>query len=202
MDESRIQKMQRFSRIWCKSRADAGKSQEYMAMGLGVSKKTIQNWEKGVSSPNLFQSAEWFELLGLNPLTYYLAFIYPWLFDTLSTESDDQNIEEILVTLIKDSTPKEKRELLYLMIGDHGSSWYSLLQMFTAHCHTTMKSRVAASRIILENFEMEKELGLLVCKENVMPDMQMLKYSISQGKNAVENNNYGYSTLKYDSTKQ
>ena len=202
MDESRIQKMQRFSRIWWKSRADAGKSQEYMAMGLGVSKKTIQNWEKGVSSPNLFQSAEWFELLGLNPLTYYLAFIYPWLFDTLSTESDDQNIEEILVTLIKDSTPKEKRELLYLMIGDHGSSWYSLLQMFTAHCHTTMKSRVAASRIILENFEMEKELGLLVCKENVMPDMQMLKYSISQGKNAVENNNYGYSTLKYDSTKQ
>lgn len=198
MDESRIQKMQRFAKIWWKSRADAGKSQEYMAMGLGVSKKTIQNWEKGVSSPNLFQSSEWFELLGLNPLTYYLAFIYPWLFDTLSVYSTDEEIEEILICLIKQSTPMEKRQLLYLMIGDHGSSWYSLLQMFTAHCHTTMKTRVTASRIILENFEMEKELGSLVCKDNVMPDIKMLKYAISQGKNAVEHNNYGYSTQKYE----
>lgn len=44
--ESRIERVKRFAKIWWKSRADAGKSQEFMALSLGVSKKTIQNWEK------------------------------------------------------------------------------------------------------------------------------------------------------------
>ena len=42
--ESRAERIKRFARIWALSRGNAGKSQEFMASGLGVSKKTIQNW--------------------------------------------------------------------------------------------------------------------------------------------------------------
>lgn len=53
-NESRIERAKRFAKVWWKSRDDVGKSQEFMALSMGVSKKTIQNWEKGLSSPNLF----------------------------------------------------------------------------------------------------------------------------------------------------
>ena len=154
--ESKSDRNKRFARIWSLSRSDAGKTQEFMAAGLGVSKKTIQNWEKGVSAPDLYEGSEWFRVLGSNPMPYYLAFLYPWLFDGIKPEDGDEEIEQALMFLVKNMTTPEKRELLYLMAGRHGSPWYSLLQMFTAHCHCSLRSRVTAARTILENYEMDQ----------------------------------------------
>ena len=95
--ESKSERNKRFAKIWSLSRSDAGKTQEYMASGLGVSKKTIQNWEKGVSAPDLYEGSEWFRVLGSNPMPYYLAFLYPWLFDGITPEDDDQDIEQALL---------------------------------------------------------------------------------------------------------
>lgn len=192
--EDRTQRAKRFAMIWWKSRAAGGKSQEFMALGLGVSKKTVQNWEKGTSSPSFFQGTEWFRLLSINPLPYYLEFLYPDQFDTLCPSSEEEQTNAALAEILKHSSLQEKRQLLYLMVGHHGSSWYSLLQMFTAHCHTTMRSRVAVARLILENFEIEKETDKLVCPENVMPDTEMLRKAVLQGKSAVLRNENGYAS--------
>ena len=191
-EESRIDRVNRFSKIWWQSRADAKKSQEYMALSLGVSKKTIQNWEKGTSSPDLFQGCEWFRVLGLNPMPYYLAFLYPDTFGTPQAFDNEDAVEKALILLIRQSSAEEKKELLFLMSGHHGSSWHSLLQMFTAHCHTSMRSRVTASRVILENYEMEEKTGTLVCPQDIPPDLNVLRSAISQGKNAVQNGEVSY----------
>lgn len=183
----------RFAKIWEKSRADAGKTQEYMAKGLGVSRKTVQNWEKGETSPDLFMGSEWFRVLGLNPLPYYLAFVYPEKFEGVEPSNSDEIIDQAIMTLVKNSTVREKRELLFLMGGKHGSSWYSLLQMFTAHCHTSLKSRVNAARLIVDNYEMEEETGELICEENIHPDIAMLKRAIEESKKSVANGDLGYS---------
>lgn len=195
--EGREERAERFAKIWWQSRMDAKKSQEYMALNLGVSKRTIQNWEHGASSPDLFQSTEWFRVLGQNPIHYYLAYLYPHLFDNLSTvDEDEKKIEEALMHIVQNTTSLEKRQLLYLMSGNHGSSWYFLLQMFTAHCHTTMRSRVSAARMIAENYEMEEAAGHLVCKDEVLPDIDVLNYAIQQGKQAAQDGKYGYTAQK------
>ena len=197
-EESREDRLKRFSKIWSMSRTESGKTQEYMANCLGVSKKTIQNWENGVTSPDLFMGSEWFKALGINPIPYYLAFIYPDMFDSLTPEDDDEEIEKALMALIKQSTNMEKRELLYLMAGNHGSSWYSLLQMFTAHCHTSMKSRVNIARNILDSYEMEYETGDLVCTDNIMPDLSILSNAVEAGKQSVINGLDGYTNMDSD----
>lgn len=194
-DEKKEERCKRFTKIWTESRADAKKTQAYMAEGLGVSKKTIQNWENGVSSPDLFSGSEWFRLLGLNPLPYYLAYLFPELFDGIVPDDEDDTIEEALMLLIQNSTPVEKRQLLYLMAGRHGSSWYSILQMFTAHCHTGLKSRVNAARLILENYEMDKQTGKLVCPDNIQPDLTMLENAVEEGKRAVLKSYSGYTNV-------
>lgn len=182
----------RFSEIWWKSRTDAGKSQEYMAQHLGISKRTVQNWEHGVTCPDLFQSSEWFSLLGLNPIHYYLSYLHPGMFRDTISSADEQEVEETLVQLIRNSTLTEKRELLFLMSGQHGSSWHSLLQLFTAHCHTTLRSRVIAARVIVDSYEMEEETGDLVCADAILPDMNMLNIATGRGKRAVQEKKKGY----------
>lgn len=197
--ESKTERTRRFAQIWSLSRTDAGKTQEFMANGLGVSKKTIQNWEKGTSSPDLFEGSEWFRVLGTNPLPYYLAFLYPWLFDGVKPETSDEEVENALLFLVKNMTDMEKRELLYLMAGRHGSPWYSLLQMFTAHCHGSLRSRVTAARTILENYEMDEACGALVCPDNVRPDMRMLRHAVEEGKQSVFNQLSGYTNVDFGS---
>lgn len=199
--ERRVDQAIRFSKIWWKSRADAEKSQEYMALGLGVSKKTIQNWEKGIASPNLYQGMEWFQLLGLNPIHYYLEFLYPSLFNGDGNSNDAKSLDEALISLVKNSSPLEKKQLLYLMSGNHGSSWYALLQLFTAHCHTSMQSRAATARLILDNYEIENKNNKLVCPDNVQPDMSILNQAIFQGKLAAMKNDKGYVTPSSAGTK-
>ena len=185
----------RFAQIWSSSRADAGKTQEYMAQGLGVSKKTVQNWENGITAPDFFAGSKWFQVLGLNPVPYYLSYLFPDLFDGISPGDADEDINQALMSLIVNLTPVEKRQLLFLMAGRHGSSWYSLLQMFTAHCHTTMQSRVNVARTVMDNYEMEAATGKLVCPENVAPDIQVLKNAVEAGKESVMYRNSGYTNI-------
>ena len=109
--DNKSDRVKRFAQIWSLSRADTGKTQEYMANGLGVSKKTIQNWEKGASAPDLFEGSEWFRVLGINPLPYYLAFLYPWMFDGIKPDDNDEEIEQALLFLVKNMTQVEKRQL-------------------------------------------------------------------------------------------
>ncbi len=77
------------------------------------------------------------------------------------------------------------------MAGRHGSLLAPLLQMFTAHCQTSMQSRVTTARNILEDYEMEERTGHLVDTDRVHPDLGILRLAISQGKYAVQNNQSG-----------
>ena len=189
------ERRKRFSQVWSMSRADVGKTQAEMAKELGISVKTVQNWENGVTSPDLFTGCEWFRVLGLNPLPYYLAYLFPEYFDGIAPEDPDDTIGKALMQLVGNMTPGEKRELLYITAGRHGSPWYSLLQLFTAHCHLSMKSRVGIARAVLESYEMEKGTGELVCPDNVAPDLTILRDSIEQGKKAAIGKRSGYTTI-------
>ncbi len=200
--ESRMDRVKRFSKIWWKSRADAGKSQEFMALNLGVSKKTIQNWERGLSAPNLFQCSEWFRVLGLNPTSYHLEFLYPTTFNNASTINDEQNIEQTLISMIKNASTLEKQQLLYLMSGNHGSSWYALLQLFTAHCHTSLQSRIVVARTVCDNYEIEETTQQIVCPNDIKPDLTFLKVAIEQCKKAAQNKQAGYTTFLCDNDSQ
>lgn len=185
--------IKQFTKIWIQSRYDAGASQEDMALALGVSRKTIQNWEKGTSSPSLFQGFEWFRVLGLNPLRYYLNFIYPEFFHDLNCDSDDEKCKQALIKYIDSCSPAEHKQLLYLIAGKHGSDWYAVLQMMTAHCHCSMQSRVCAARIILDNYDMDCSKGSNVCPDSILPDTELLEQSILKGKSAAIEGKIGYS---------
>lgn len=196
--ETKIDRAKKCALIWSKSRAEAGKSQEYMALGLGVSKKTIQNWEKGISAPNFIQSAEWFHLLRKNPMPYYLDFLYCRNPELLTEEQQNQRLDESLYMLISNLPIDEKRQLIYLLSCVHGSSSVSVLQLMTAHLQSPLRDRVSHTNIIIQDYELAKDLGELSNPELIQPDMQLLKHALAEGKESVLSGKQEYSVGHVD----
>lgn len=191
-EKERVDRAKRFSKIWWRSRADAEVSQEYVAIGVGVSRKTVQNWEKGISSPDLFQASEWFNVLGLNPLPYFLDYIFPEKVDGIKASDEDRRVEEALTHLISQLPASGKRQLLYMLYGHHGSSPNAVLNLMNAHLQTPLKDRVVHAAMIVEDYELEKSLGNLVSPANVQPDVKMLRISMDNARVTVEKHRSGY----------
>lgn len=191
----------RFAKIWWKSRADAGISQEALAFELGVSRKTIQNWEKGTTAPSLFQGTEWFRVLGLNPMPYYLAYVFPDEAEGIKASDSDERINEALLSCVTALPEKAKRQLLYLLIGEHGSSSAAVINLLNAYLQLPMLDRYKQAASIASCYEVEEELGRLVCPNNVQPDMKKLNEALELGKKAAVSGKIGYSIAKNEDHK-
>lgn len=164
----------------------SGKSQEYMALELGIARKTVQNWEKGISEPTLGQAVDWFKLLGINPVPYLFQVVYPDMEGTNpddDTETIKQGLENLLFSLPKEGL----KQLMYLFYGEHGSSPRAVLNMIIAHLQTPMGARVSQSNIILKNYEMARKKNRLTDKNSIQPDIKLLKDAIDKGEAAEIN---------------
>ena len=139
--DGRADRMQRFARIWWSSRAAGKRSQEYMAMAMGISKKTVQNWEKGISSPDLYQCLEWFRVLELNPMTWLMEFLYP--------EADAGASDDMLTATL---TPRQKESVRYIYTGSHGSSPAALTELMLAYIALPLEQRMALAQLVHEQY--------------------------------------------------
>lgn len=176
------------------TRNDAGKSQEYMAFELGVTRRTISNWESGTSEPSIGQAIQWFKLVDKNPIPYLLQTTYPEM-DKISPNDSDAKILTSLLQLINDLPADGIRQLMYLFFGNHGSSPRAILQMITAHLQTPMKDRIAHGQLVATNYDLAKRTGTLARPENIQPDIEYLNAAIATAKATVEKNAKEYSTI-------
>lgn len=186
---------QRLARMLYKSRNDAGKSQEFMALSLGVSKMSIINWEKGTSSPRFKQVMQWFQVLGINMHRPLMELIMPEVYEGLRAEDSDERIAAAVVDFVETMPAQAQRQIAYMLLGEHGASPMSLLELFTAYLHLPMQQRVTIARSIAEAYEMYEHRGKLICMEHVKPDMDGLKEAIEMAKAAVFRGEAGYSKM-------
>lgn len=198
LEDERKKNATQFSKIWWQSRYDAHVSQEQLALSLGVSRKTIQNWEKGVSSPTLLESVEWFHVLGLNPMPYYMSYLYPEEFDNITARDSDERVEQALMKLVEELPVEAKRQLLFLLLGTHGSSPVSVINLMTAHLQAPMRDRISHATHIVEDYEIERDLNNLSRPENTQPDIDLIKVSIDKAKEAVRHHQTGYTSTSVD----
>lgn len=192
--EERAERAIKFAEMHKTARLSMNKSQEYMALSLGVTKKTVSNWEKGLSSPTYFQSLEWFRCLNINPFPYYLKFTFP----EPKSYTKKIDVDSVLNKLIDVLPDYSKMALIYLLTGEHGSSPNAIIQLLLAYLHCPIKTRLTQATLIAHNFEIEKELGCIICKDDIMPDMEILNAAISKAWDSVLKHEYGYSNVEKD----
>lgn len=177
-------------KLLIQSREQANKTQRYMAKALRRSVPTIQNWEYGVSVPDVLDLQAWFEVLGLNPLCYILNFLAP---DIYGNSEETPKIENALIHYITDiASESEKRKLAFCIYGNSGSSWSSQLDEFTAINCCTLRTRVTVSQAVYDSYVMEQAQGTLQNPEHIAPDLANLKAAIDAGRKSAMNGESGY----------
>lgn len=184
---------ERFAKIWRVSRYKAGVSQDAIAKKLGVSKKTVQNWESGASSPSQVMGFRWFNALGIQPMPYYLSVLYPG-FGDIPAEPTDKEVDIYLQKLTGGLPARSKRELLYLLSGYHGSSVAGILELMTAHLQAPLRDRVNVAQSVATNYELAEASGRIRCPGHVQPNMELLQLMIEKGKGAVLEGKEEYGT--------
>ena len=166
------------------TRNQSGKSQEFMALELDITRRTILNWETGVSEPSVSQAIRWFKLADKNPIPYLLQITYPDM-DKISHKDDDARILASLMQLINDLPAEGVRQLMYLFFGDHGSSPRAVLQMVTAHLQTPMKDRIAHGQLVSTNYEIALKTDSIAHPDHIQPDLEFLNEAIKIAKDGV-----------------
>lgn len=169
--------------MWRRSREDAGKSQDYVAKKLGVSKKTVQHWEESYSSPSQAMGFKWFEVLGLQPIPYYLDALYPS--DFKDSNLTDEDIDKKLISYIKSMRPADKRKLLFVIYGEHGSAFTELIEMLVAHFHTPDSYRLVVAQNILTHYLLAEADNKLVATDHIMPNIALFKRAILNKRNKI-----------------
>lgn len=195
MEETRFDRIQDFTQMHATARTKAGKSQEYMAAEMNVSKKTVQNWEKGISSPTFFQSLEWFRILNINPFPLYLELVYPKKLKGLKSSDSEEKTNEAFDALVETLPLSAKQALLYLFFGEHGSNPNAVIQLLLAHLHTPRQTRVVQSLLTAHMYEIEQERGNLICENDIMPNMETLNEEIMRARISAIHKEYGCSNI-------
>lgn len=139
-----------------KARVKCGMSQKRVADYIGVSRKTVQNWENGLGSPDIDQVKEWCEAIGENPMIIFTLFIFGEAsgIDPKRSEAKRSTVADYILLKMSD----QEIDILYFLItGVSGSSPYPYLQKVGADLSCPISDRVNSAKLIQSNYELASQ---------------------------------------------
>ena len=186
----------RFEQLWRKSLADSGKTQDYIAKAMGVTRHTVSNWLNGMSCPTQAQGFEWFLRLGLQPLPYYLELLYPAEFNGIET-ADDEQIEKALHAFISGLTAEERRKLLYCCTGEHGGSAHAILDLVYAYLQLPIGNRIGIAGDVVLRYSLAERTGALL-KSELLPNIKLLRFAMRRCTDSIIQGHSSYTIVLDD----
>ena len=169
------------------ARIRAGASQEFLAEVLHTSTSTIHRMETGSRIPNVYEFLLWYRALGMNWFRDVLRLAHPEIYDDFEGSAEDvEQKRNGLFRYLADCPPDEVEKLAYLIFGEHGSDWPSMLDEYVANAHCSMRSRAAVCRFVIENYELEAATGDLVDPDTAKPNIGNLRSAHIAGQKAAQ----------------
>lgn len=181
----------RLAKMLTLARAESGMSQEKVALELGVAKKTVQNWEKGISAPTLPLAIGWFRVMKVAAMPYLIQFLFPDLAGK-KANPDDDDIRTDLISLIETVPAEGIKQIMYLLYGNHGSSPRATLNIMTAHLQCPMRDRYKHAATILNDYELATDLAETPARAPIKPNIEIIEKAIECSRKAIISNNDSY----------
>ncbi len=179
--------IKRISELLLSARNKAGVSQEELAETLGMSRITVHRMETGSKVPNMAEFIMWYRALGLNWFRDVLRLAHPEIYDDFDgSAADTEQKRNGLFRYLAECSPGEVEKLAFLIFGEHGSDWPSMLDEYTANAHCSMRSRAAVCRLVIENYELEEATGDLVDPDIAKPNIANLRAAHEAGQRAAQ----------------
>lgn len=177
----------RIARLMLDARKRSGQNQEELAELLNVSISTVQRLESAKRAPTLENFIEWYRALGMNWFRDMLRLANPELYCVFDgSTADVEQRRNGLFKYLADCPPGEVDKLAFLIFGQHGSDWPSMLDEYVANAHCSMRSRAAVCRLVIENYELEAATGDLIDPETAKPNIGNLRSAHIAGQKAAQ----------------
>lgn len=170
-----------------KARVKAGLSQREMAILIGKNERTVQNWEKGQSSPDSDEIMDWCSSCGVSPIAVFMEVLHPELYAVPDDGKANDELNAELCRLVVNLPPLTKRLLLFILKGRHGSSPPAVISEIAANLHCPLNNRASVCGTIIDQYTYAQIAGLDPC-----PPIDDLKINYKAGRAAAENGAFGY----------
>ena len=175
-----------------KARVSANLSQREMAHMIEKNERTVQNWEKGVSSPDSDEIMDWCTACGVSPITVFMEVLHPDLYKEADNKKSDAAVDQELQMLVQALPPLTKRLLLFVLKGRHGSSPPAVISEIAANLHCPLNNRASVCGTIIDQYTYAQTAGLDPCPDAPHPPIDDLKINYKAGRTAAENGAFGY----------
>lgn len=175
-----------------KARVSAGLSQREMAIALNRGERTVQSWEKGISSPDSDEVFDWCSACGVSPISVFMEMIHPELYAVPDDGKTDEELDAELCRLVVNLPPLTKRLLLFILKGNHGSSPPAVISEVAANLHCPLNNRVSVCGTIIDQYNFAQNMGLDPCPREPQPPIEDLRMNYKAGRAASENGAQGY----------
>jgi transcriptional regulator with XRE-family HTH domain len=175
-----------------KARVQAGLSQREIAILIEKNERTVQNWERGQSSPDADEIMDWCTACGVSPITVFMEVLHPDLYAVPDQQKQDDEIDRELCAIVQALPPMTKRLLLFVLKGQHGSSAPAVISEIAANLHCPLNNRVSVCGTIIDQYTFAQIRGLDPCPDDPQPPIDDLKIHYKAGRTAAENGALGY----------
>ena len=175
-----------------KARVSANLSQREMAHMIEKNERTVQNWEKGVSSPDSDEIMDWCTACGVSPIAVFMEVLHPDLYREADNKKSEETVDQELHMLVQALPPLTKRLLLFVLKGRHGSSPPAVISEIAANLHCPLNNRASVCGTIIDQYNFAQSMGLDPCPDAPHPPIDDLKINYKAGRTAAENGALGY----------
>ena len=175
-----------------KARVSAGLSQREMAIALNRGERTVQSWEKGISSPDSDEVFDWCSACGVSPISVFMEMIHPELYAVPDDGKTDEELDAELCRFVVNLPPLTKRLLLFILKGSHGSSPPAVISEVAANLHCPLNNRVSICGAVIDHYRFAQSMGLDPCPREPQPPLEDLRMNYKTGRAASENGAQGY----------
>lgn len=189
---NKLNSIKRVAQMLKVSRYRSELSQEQIAKLLNVSKKTVQNWEAGITCPSFIQVFDWLNATNQPPYPYMMAYLHTSQIAVPDVTAEGEAIKKALHTQIDSINEHSHKKLLYCLTGKHGSSPDGALDAFTCFLHLPLIARISMAEAVCTNYELAEATGKIVCPDSVKPNTELLKALIRSAKQAVKDGRETY----------
>lgn len=179
-----------------KARVEAGLSQREMAHLIGMNERTVQNWEKGQSSPDGDKIMDWFTACGASPLAAMQEMLHPELYRKQATNMTDEELDAAIAGFLDTSPRIVKEMILFIVLGKHGSYPPAAIAEICANLHTPLQNKVSVCGQVLDNYNCAVATHTDPVPDDVHPPLDLLETSYKAGKEASRRGETAYMTKK------
>ena len=175
-----------------KARVEAGLSQREMAHLIEKNERTVQNWEKGQSSPDSDEIMDWFTACGTSPLAAMQEMLHPAMYHGEISGKTDEQLDAELSAYLETAPRRVKEMLLFLLLGDHGSYPPAVIAEMCANLHTPLQNRVSVCGQIIDNYNMAQAARTDPAPNAVQPPIEDLEQTYQSGRKAALKGSQAY----------